>query len=93
MSMLKLFVVSLAATFALAAIHGVAWSAKAKDADQHAAENVKPGSHEDWCDEHDVPESQCTQCNAALIPAYKATNDWSRTTGCRSPTAASSTPT
>jgi len=38
--------------------------------------NVKPGSHEDWCDEHAVPESQCTRCNPALVPAFKATGDW-----------------
>ena len=37
---------------------------------------VVPGSHADWCDEHAVPESQCTRCNAELIPAFKATQDW-----------------
>jgi hypothetical protein len=42
----------------------------------HAPSDVKPGSHEDWCEEHQVPESQCTRCNAELIPAFKATNDW-----------------
>ncbi len=42
----------------------------------HAATNIKPGSHEDWCDEHAVPESQCTQCNPTLAAAFKATNDW-----------------
>ena len=42
----------------------------------HAAAGVKPGSHEDWCVEHAVPESQCTRCNAELIPAFKATGDW-----------------
>lgn len=42
----------------------------------HAPAGVKPGSHEDWCGEHAVPESQCTRCNAELIPAFKATNDW-----------------
>ena len=42
----------------------------------HAPAGVKPGSHEDWCDEHQVPESQCTRCNPDLIPAFKATNDW-----------------
>lgn len=42
----------------------------------HAPTGVKPGSHEDWCEEHGVPESQCTRCNADLIPAFKATNDW-----------------
>jgi hypothetical protein len=42
----------------------------------HAPANVKPGSHEDWCVEHDVAESQCTKCNKDLIPAFKATGDW-----------------
>ena len=42
----------------------------------HAAKDVVPGSHEDWCGEHQVPESQCTRCNAELIAAFKATNDW-----------------
>lgn len=42
----------------------------------HAAAGVKPGSHEDWCGEHAVAESMCTRCNAALIPAFKATGDW-----------------
>lgn len=43
---------------------------------EHAAATVKPGSHEDWCGEHGVPESQCTRCDPSLIPAFKATNDW-----------------
>lgn len=42
----------------------------------HAPAGVKPGSHEDWCGEHAVPESQCTQCHEDLIPAFKATGDW-----------------
>jgi hypothetical protein len=42
----------------------------------HAPSGAKPGSHEDWCEEHGVPESQCSRCNPALIPAFKATNDW-----------------
>lgn len=42
----------------------------------HAATGVKPGSHEDWCGEHQVPESQCTRCNPDLIAAFKATGDW-----------------
>lgn len=45
-------------------------------ANQHASKDVKPGSHEDWCGEHAVPESQCTRCNPDLIPAFKATKDW-----------------
>ena len=43
---------------------------------QHAAPEVVPGSHEDWCGEHAVPESQCTRCNPALVAAFKATGDW-----------------
>lgn len=42
----------------------------------HAPAGVKPGSHEDWCGEHQVPESQCTRCNPSLIAAFKATGDW-----------------
>lgn len=38
--------------------------------------DVKPGSHEDWCEEHQVPESQCTQCDPKLAAAFKATGDW-----------------
>jgi hypothetical protein len=48
----------------------------ASSAPAHAAAGVKPGSHEDWCGEHAVPESQCTRCNPKLIPAFKAANDW-----------------
>lgn len=40
------------------------------------AASVKPGSHEDWCAEHNVPESLCTQCDSKLIPAFKASGDW-----------------
>lgn len=52
--------------------------AEAKSAvdEDHAPSEVTPGTHDDWCGEHEVPESQCTQCNASLIPAFKATNDW-----------------
>lgn len=42
----------------------------------HAAHDVVPGSHEDWCAEHAVPESQCTRCNSDLSAAFKATGDW-----------------
>ena len=42
----------------------------------HAAAGVTPGSHEDWCGEHAVPESQCTRCNPDLVAAFKATGDW-----------------
>jgi hypothetical protein len=43
---------------------------------EHGSKDAKPGSHEDWCGEHAVPESQCTRCNASLVPAFKATGDW-----------------
>ena len=42
----------------------------------HAAPGVEPGSHEDWCGEHQVPESLCTRCNPSLTAAFKATGDW-----------------
>ena len=42
----------------------------------HAAANVVPGSYEDWCEEHGVPESQCTRCDPSLIPAFQVANDW-----------------
>jgi hypothetical protein len=42
----------------------------------HGAAGAVPGSHEDWCGEHAVPESKCTRCNPALVAAFKATNDW-----------------
>jgi len=58
------------ATFAVAAV-------PAKPArDLHAASGAKPGSYEDWCSEHGVPESMCTRCDKSLIPAFKATGDW-----------------
>jgi hypothetical protein len=42
----------------------------------HGRPGVQPGSHEDWCGEHEVPESLCTRCNPSLIAAFKATGDW-----------------
>lgn len=50
--------------------------AKAASSEPHAAPDVVPGSHEDWCAEHAVPESQCTRCNPSLSAAFKATGDW-----------------
>ena len=43
---------------------------------KHAPVHAAPGSHEDWCSEHAVPESLCTRCNPALIAAFKASGDW-----------------
>ena len=44
--------------------------------DFHGAKDAKPGSYEDWCSEHGVPESLDTRCDKSLIPAFKATGDW-----------------
>ena len=46
------------------------------EAPAHAPKDVKPGSYEDWCAEHQVPESQCTRCDPKLAAAFKATGDW-----------------
>jgi hypothetical protein len=46
------------------------------DTSSHGATGVIPGSYEDWCGEHGVPESACTRCDPSLIAAFKATNDW-----------------
>ena len=46
------------------------------DAHAHAPKGAKPGSHEDWCSAHEVPESLCTRCNSSLIAGFKATGDW-----------------
>lgn len=45
-------------------------------APMHAGAGYVPGSFEDWCGEHEVPESQCTRCDASLVAAFKATGDW-----------------
>lgn len=67
---------ALALVFALGLLGGCGESASTPTDPTHAPEGVRPGSHEDWCEEHRVPESQCTRCNPALIPAFQATNDW-----------------
>ena len=46
------------------------------ESERHAQPAAKPGSYEDWCEEHQVPESQCTRCNHDLVAAFKATGDW-----------------
>ncbi|MCW5789717.1 MAG: hypothetical protein KIT72_04770 [Polyangiaceae bacterium] len=51
-------------------------SSTSAQAAQHAPADAVPGSHEDWCGEHQVPESMCTRCNPSLVAAFKATGDW-----------------
>jgi hypothetical protein len=45
-------------------------------ADAHGTPGAVPGSYEDWCGEHGLPESQCTRCDASLAAAFQATGDW-----------------
>ena len=47
----------------------------------HLDANVRPGSYEDWCVEHEVPETLCTRCNPELAAAFKATGDWCQAHG------------
>lgn len=53
-----------------------AFAADSAKKDLHGAKGAKPGSYEDWCGEHGVPESQDTRCDKSLIPAFKAVGDW-----------------
>lgn len=53
----------------------------ATDGHDHAPAGVVPGSHDDWCAEHAVPESQCTRCDASLSAAFQATGDWCKEHG------------
>jgi hypothetical protein len=55
---------------------GAAPSASPAGGPGHAQAGAVPGSYEDWCGEHHVPESLCTRCHPALIAAFKATGDW-----------------
>jgi hypothetical protein len=75
---MRITVVALVLSFLalLAACTGEAPPPEGAAASKHAPEQAKPGSHEDWCGEHEVPESMCTRCNPALVAAFKATGDW-----------------
>ncbi|MBD3216627.1 MAG: efflux RND transporter periplasmic adaptor subunit [candidate division Zixibacteria bacterium] len=48
------------------------------DHSTHNHESHRPGEvvMSDWCKEHLVPESECTQCNPSLIEEFKASGDW-----------------
>lgn len=56
-------------------------SAISTEEPMHAPPHAVPGSYEDWCGGHLVPESMCTRCNPSLIPAFKATGDWCESHG------------
>ncbi|MBI3848294.1 MAG: hypothetical protein HY292_26970 [Planctomycetes bacterium] len=47
----------------------------------HAPASATPGSYEDWCQEHQVPESLCTKCNPSLVAAFQASDDWCKEHG------------
>jgi hypothetical protein len=55
---------------------GTTEAASPPQGEGHATADVVPGSYEDWCDEHGVPESHCTRCDPSLVPAFQAANDW-----------------
>ncbi len=63
-----------AAVFSFAACSGS--EEDSPSTSQHAPATAQPGSYEDWCAEHEVPESMCTRCNPSLVPAFQATGDW-----------------
>ena len=72
-----MFTIGMALTGACAKAEApAATSTSTSTGSAHAPGNVTPGSYDDWCGEHAVPESQCTRCNPALAPAFKATGDW-----------------
>lgn len=73
-----MFARTLFASLALVVLSSCSGSADAPASatPEHAPASAVPGSHDDWCDEHSVPESLCTRCNPALIPAFQATGDW-----------------
>lgn len=48
----------------------------AKTGAGHGAKDAVPGSYEDWCEEHQVPESLDTRCDPSLAAAFKASGDW-----------------
>lgn len=65
-----------AAEPAASAAAAAARAPASSDHSAHAQAGAKPGSYEDWCGEHQVPESMCTRCNPSLVAAFKATGDW-----------------
>lgn len=75
-SIVSIAVVTLTLTFAAGCKDSSPAAHDEEASGGHASADAVPGSHEDWCGEHAVPESQCTQCHKELIAAFKATGDW-----------------
>ncbi len=50
--------------------------AQAKKAKQKVAD-AKKGDHSGWwCDEHGVPEKECSMCDAKVAAEFKKNGDW-----------------
>lgn len=51
--------------------------AKDDHKDDHKEGATKPHDHSGWwCDEHGVPEGECSMCNAKVAKAFKDKGDW-----------------
>lgn len=70
------FFVLLSSSLFLAACSEEGAATSPTSPEQHAPASAVPGSHDDWCAEHEVPESLCTLCDPSLTPAFQATGDW-----------------
>jgi hypothetical protein len=72
----RFLALALAAPLLLASCSDGSPATGSADTPSHAGAAAAPGSHEDWCGEHAVPESMCTRCDPGLSAAFKATGDW-----------------
>jgi hypothetical protein len=81
MSKKVILLIALSICLSLPVFAAEAQKSAGEEAGEHASKGAKPGSYEDWCGEHGVPESKDTRCNPALIPAFKATKDWCKDHG------------
>ena len=70
------FILLLVALFVFVTMSAFAAESAKPAKDLDGAQGARPGSYEDWCTEHGVPESLDTRCDKSLIPAFKATGDW-----------------
>ena len=49
---------------------------KAKEAPVQTAEKKAHDHSGWWCDEHGIPEAECSMCSAKVAKAFKAKGDW-----------------
>jgi hypothetical protein len=48
-----------------------------KDAKAEKDKGEEKGKHEGWwCDEHGIPEAECSLCSKKVADAFKAKGDW-----------------